>query len=107
MKIQELIEQIKKMEILGRINSIFYWLGLTKKGSHRVILALGDPWMTLHQERAEPKTNWGEVAKILPKVKAFEDAYRQRREQQHTEGYARHPVQSGEFDGWEDEQVWE
>lgn len=22
------------------------------------------------------------------------------------EGYARHPVEPGEFDGWDDEQVW-
>ncbi|MFZ6026201.1 MAG: ribbon-helix-helix domain-containing protein [Chloroflexota bacterium] len=27
-------------------------------------------------------------------------------EQQQAEGYARHPVQPGEFDGWEDEQAW-
>jgi metal-responsive CopG/Arc/MetJ family transcriptional regulator len=27
-------------------------------------------------------------------------------ERQHREGYLRHPVQPGEFDGWEDEQVW-
>lgn len=27
-------------------------------------------------------------------------------EQQHAEGYARHPVKSGEFDEWESEQVW-
>jgi metal-responsive CopG/Arc/MetJ family transcriptional regulator len=27
-------------------------------------------------------------------------------ERKHAEGYARHPVQPGEFDGWEDEQVW-
>lgn len=28
-------------------------------------------------------------------------------EQQHAEGYARHPVIDGEFDVWENEQVWE
>jgi metal-responsive CopG/Arc/MetJ family transcriptional regulator len=27
-------------------------------------------------------------------------------EQQQAEGYARKPVQPGEFDGWEDEQAW-
>ena len=27
-------------------------------------------------------------------------------EQQHAEGYARFPVEAGEFDGWEDEQAW-
>ncbi len=27
-------------------------------------------------------------------------------EAQHAAGYARHPVAVGEFDGWEDEQVW-
>ena len=28
-------------------------------------------------------------------------------EQQHAEGYARHPVLAGEFDVWENEQAWE
>lgn len=27
-------------------------------------------------------------------------------EQQHAQGYARHPVKHGEFDEWESEQVW-
>ena len=27
-------------------------------------------------------------------------------ERRHREGYARQPVESGEFDVWEDEQVW-
>ena len=27
-------------------------------------------------------------------------------EQQHAQGYARHPVKPDEFDGWESEQVW-
>ena len=27
-------------------------------------------------------------------------------EARHAEGYARHPVQPGEFDVWEDEQAW-
>jgi metal-responsive CopG/Arc/MetJ family transcriptional regulator len=27
-------------------------------------------------------------------------------ERRHAEGYARHPVQPGEFDVWEAEQVW-
>ena len=27
-------------------------------------------------------------------------------EKQHAEGYARHPVEPGEFDVWEDEQAW-
>jgi metal-responsive CopG/Arc/MetJ family transcriptional regulator len=27
-------------------------------------------------------------------------------EQQHAQGYARHPIKQGEFDGWESEQVW-
>lgn len=27
-------------------------------------------------------------------------------EQQHAQGYARNPVEPGEFDGWESEQVW-
>jgi metal-responsive CopG/Arc/MetJ family transcriptional regulator len=29
-----------------------------------------------------------------------------KREAQHAAGYAAHPVQPGEFDGWEEEQVW-
>ncbi|MBI4770342.1 MAG: hypothetical protein HY784_08035 [Chloroflexi bacterium] len=29
-----------------------------------------------------------------------------RLEKQHEEGYARQPVQQGEFDGWEDLQAW-
>jgi metal-responsive CopG/Arc/MetJ family transcriptional regulator len=41
---------------------------------------------------------------------ALELALRQRKllqlEQQHAEGYARHPVEPGEFDIWEAEQVW-
>ena len=28
-------------------------------------------------------------------------------ERRHAEGYARIPVEPGEFDGWEDVQVWE
>lgn len=28
-------------------------------------------------------------------------------EQQHSRGYARHPVKPGEFDEWEEEQVWD
>jgi metal-responsive CopG/Arc/MetJ family transcriptional regulator len=31
---------------------------------------------------------------------------RQALERQHREGYARRPVQPGEFSDWEDEQVW-
>ena len=31
---------------------------------------------------------------------------RQEMERQHREGYARQPVQPGEFSDWEDEQVW-
>jgi hypothetical protein len=27
-------------------------------------------------------------------------------ERRHREGYSKHPVQDGEFDVWEDEQVW-
>ena len=27
-------------------------------------------------------------------------------EKQHREGYKKHPVEKGEFDIWEDEQVW-
>lgn len=27
-------------------------------------------------------------------------------ERRHREGYEKHPVQAGEFDIWEDEQVW-
>ena len=27
-------------------------------------------------------------------------------EKKHAEGYVRHPVEPGEFDGWEDEQAW-
>ena len=30
-----------------------------------------------------------------------------RLENQHRQGYARHPVASSEFDVWDDEQVWE
>jgi len=29
-----------------------------------------------------------------------------KQEARHAAGYAAHPVQSGEFDGWESEQVW-
>lgn len=29
------------------------------------------------------------------------------REQKHAEGYARHPIEPGEFDVWEAEQAWE
>ena len=28
-------------------------------------------------------------------------------EKKHREGYLKHPVKTGEFDIWEDEQVWE
>ena len=31
----------------------------------------------------------------------------QEMEEKHAEGYARQPVESGEFDVWEDEQAWE
>lgn len=27
-------------------------------------------------------------------------------QERHREGYVRHPVQPGEFDDWDDEQVW-
>ena len=27
-------------------------------------------------------------------------------EEKHRDGYLRHPVEAGEFDGWEDEQSW-
>lgn len=27
-------------------------------------------------------------------------------EKKHAEGYARHPIEPGEFDVWEDEQAW-
>jgi metal-responsive CopG/Arc/MetJ family transcriptional regulator len=41
---------------------------------------------------------------------ALQLALRQRRiaemERQHAAGYARHPVESGEFDVWEAEQMW-
>ena len=41
---------------------------------------------------------------------ALQLALRQHRiaqmERKHAEGYAKHPPQPGEFDGWEDEQVW-
>ena len=30
----------------------------------------------------------------------------ERQEARHAAGYAAHPVQPGEFDGWETEQVW-
>ena len=29
------------------------------------------------------------------------------KEKKHAEGYARHPVEPGEFDVWEDEQAWD
>ncbi len=29
-----------------------------------------------------------------------------RLEQQHAAGYTKHPIQPGEFDTWQDEQVW-
>ena len=42
---------------------------------------------------------------------AIETALRQHKirllEKQHEEGYRKHPVMPGEFDGWESEQVWE
>ena len=28
------------------------------------------------------------------------------REERHRAGYEKHPVETGEFDGWDDEQVW-
>lgn len=31
---------------------------------------------------------------------------REELERRHREGYAKHPVTEGEFDVWEDEQVW-
>jgi metal-responsive CopG/Arc/MetJ family transcriptional regulator len=31
---------------------------------------------------------------------------REELERRHREGYARHPVEPGEFDAWEDEQDW-
>jgi metal-responsive CopG/Arc/MetJ family transcriptional regulator len=41
---------------------------------------------------------------------ALQLAIRQHRiaqmERKHAEGYAKRPPQPGEFDGWEDEQVW-
>jgi len=41
---------------------------------------------------------------------ALQLALRQHRiaqmERKHAEGYAKHPPQPGEFDSWEDEQVW-
>jgi metal-responsive CopG/Arc/MetJ family transcriptional regulator len=41
---------------------------------------------------------------------ALVDALRQlsirRLEERHAAGYAAHPPEPGEFDGWEDEQVW-
>jgi len=30
----------------------------------------------------------------------------EKQEARHTAGYAAHPVQAGEFDDWETEQVW-
>ncbi len=42
--------------------------------------------------------------------KALQDALQQlatrEKERVHQEGYERYPVQAGEFDHWEDEQVW-
>jgi metal-responsive CopG/Arc/MetJ family transcriptional regulator len=38
---------------------------------------------------------------------ALEKVRRTDLEQKHREGYARKPVQKGEFDLWENEQVWE
>ena len=29
------------------------------------------------------------------------------KERKHAEGYARHPIDPGEFDGWETERVWD
>lgn len=37
---------------------------------------------------------------------ALQDWRVQQLERQHAAGYARHPVITGEFDDWEDEQVW-
>ena len=31
----------------------------------------------------------------------------QKMEERHAEGYAKYPVEEGEFDIWQDEQVWE
>ena len=37
---------------------------------------------------------------------ALREWHVQQLERQHAAGYARQPVTAGEFDGWEDEQVW-
>lgn len=40
-------------------------------------------------------------------AQALRDALRRRElERKHLEGYRKHPVQPGEFDVWEKEQVW-
>jgi len=43
--------------------------------------------------------------------RALEAALRQQtilaQEYRHAEGYNRHPIETGEFDEWESEQIWE
>lgn len=38
--------------------------------------------------------------------KKLAELERKELERRHREGYAEHPVEPGEFDVWEDEQVW-
>ena len=69
--------------------------------------------MTLDEELIE------EVDKVVKKIGTTRSAFAREalyaalrsakikeKEQKHREGYARKPVQSGEFSQWEDEQVW-
>ena len=69
--------------------------------------------MTLDEELIE------EVDKVVKKIgttrsafarealyAALKRAKEKEKEQRHRDGYARKPVQAGEFSQWEDEQVW-
>lgn len=38
--------------------------------------------------------------------RSLERLERKELEKRHREGYARHPIEPGEFDVWEDEQAW-
>lgn len=42
----------------------------------------------------------------LRQALAYASEAMEERERRHREGYAEHPARAGEFDTWEDEQVW-
>jgi hypothetical protein len=97
-------------EITSRTAWVFYWLGISEEQgwSQYINLALDDQWAALYRKSPEPETNRQEIMKLVPKVTALMKTHTQtlQDEMKHAKGYARHPVQPGEFDGWENEQVW-